>query len=91
MAVVFPYRHHMETELQMQRNDHAEQLAHRDGIIRHLRIELQHERDELARLRGMLILPPKSVVSSPQPASTETWDGELNNLLKEEEEKANGI
>ena len=93
MAVIFPYRHHLETELQMIRANHAEQLVERDRQIRNLRIELQHERDEKARFENMLIAPPKVVVPSPQAPAKEpaTWDGELKALLREEEEKSNGI
>ena len=89
MNWLFPYRTHLENELKQQRADFETRLAEKNLQIRVLR-------SELAAAKAVQVEPPPdslaAAVRTFQDKMSETtqgpqdWQGELNKLLKEEED-----
>ncbi len=99
-AFLFPMRTYLVKAIQTQREDFLLQLAAKDTEIRRLRAELgsrsvriEPESTDLQKMRRSY-----SSGSSTQSESTTAynsgpldWQGELNRMLQEEEEKTDGL
>lgn len=93
IALLFPYRTHLEEELKQQRTDFERQLAEKNLEIRKLRVALagtqQQTADPLPHFQSV-----GTPVSTAKPAEVvQDWQTDLNKLLKEEEDgiRARGI
>ena len=91
-AFLFPMRTHLVAQIQQQRCDFLVVIASKDVEIRRLRAELQS--------RGVRMVAEESVKHTTFVGGQEKdirdvgpldWQGELAHMLKEEEEKPDGI
>jgi hypothetical protein len=86
-----------ERQIQQQREDFLERLRYQDSEIRRLRAELagraRIEPEPLAMTgsQAAVALRKQSAEVVQFPQGSLDWQGELSNLLHEEEEKANGV
>ena len=71
-------------EVAQMRADHLRELSSKDAEIRRLRAELG------ARMVAPTV-QPKQVWTEPTVDAPQDWQGELTQLLKEEEEKPDGV
>lgn len=89
LAVLFPYRTHLENELKQQRSDFEKALAEKNLQIRLLRGELAAAK---AGIAASFESPQRPLQESfdKYPAKSfvgpQDWQGELNKMLQEEED-----
>ena len=93
LAILFPYRTHLEFELRQQHEDflrlydnqaanYKERIAEKDAEIRRLRAELATGRVVLEPARPRITEVPTMVPDAPM-----DWQSELNKMLADEEAK----
>jgi hypothetical protein len=94
-AFLFPMRTHLVNQIQQQRCDFLVVIAGKDVEIRRLRAELQSrdvrmETDSVTKAQSVRPLPFVGDASEKTSGPLD-WQGELAQMLKEEEEKPDGI
>lgn len=79
-----------ENQMRVQREDFLERLREKDAEIRRLRVELATRGDRISAYALKTVQPSmrEPVKADPSPMD---WQGELNQMLHEEEESTDGV